>query len=145
MKELLTQLMYPPLATIQVAAYISENGIPLPDYLSPLEDRGEKVIDLLSEDFEDDGRYRNVKNPAATTWLISLDQIRHYDPLAAEFSSFIACVDPKDVPQSLLPPGPSWEEETNAIRTLDAYSFISRQSADVALNIHRLVHLATQS
>jgi len=82
------------------------------------------VIDLLSEHFEDDGRYHNVKNPVATTWLISFEQIRCRDPLAAEFLSFIACIDSKDVPLSLLPPGPSRKKEIDAVGTLDAYSFI---------------------
>ncbi len=57
----------------------------------------------------------------------------------------MACIDPKDVPQSLLPPGPSRKKEMNAIGTLNAYSFISGRSADLALNIHRLVHLAMRS
>jgi len=57
----------------------------------------------------------------------------------------MACVDLKDVPQSLLPPGPSWKKEMDAIGTLDAYSFIIRRSADLALDIHWLVHLATRS
>ncbi|KAH8647477.1 hypothetical protein BGZ60DRAFT_521339 [Tricladium varicosporioides] len=141
---LLVQLTCLPLAIVQAAAYINENGIVLADYLSLLGDQEEEVIDLLSEEFEDEGRYHNVKNPVATTWLISFEQIRHRDPLAAEFLSFIACVDPKNVPQSLLPPGTSRKKEMDAIGTLDAYSFISRRPADLALDIHRLVHLATR-
>ena len=144
-KALIAQLTHLPLAIVQAAAYINENSITLADYLSLLEDQEEEVVDLLSEDFEDDGRYHNVKNPVATTWLISFEQIRCRDPLAAEFLSFMACVDPKDVPRSLLPPSPSRKKETNAIGTLDAYSFISRRSADLTLDIHRLVHLATRS
>jgi tetratricopeptide (TPR) repeat protein len=144
-RALLTRLTYLPLAIVQAAAYINENGILLTDYLSLLEDQEEEVIDLLSEEFEDDGRYRNVKNPVATTWLISFEQICQRDPLAAEFLSFMACIDPKGVPQSLLPPGPSRKKEIDAIGTLDAYSFITRRSADLAFDIHRLVHLATRS
>jgi hypothetical protein len=99
-KALLAQLTSLPLAIVQAAAYINENGIVLADYLSLLEDQEEDVIDLLGEEFEDDGRYRNVKNPVAKTFLISFEQIRHRDPLAADFLSFIACIDSKDVPQS---------------------------------------------
>jgi len=89
---LLVELTYLPLAIVQAAAYINENGIALADYLSPLKEKEEDIIDLLSEDFEDNGRYHNVKNPVATTWLISFEQIRRRDPLAAEYLSFIACV-----------------------------------------------------
>src|SRR3954451_3455219 len=79
-ESLLAQLTYLPLAIVQAAAYINENRITLADYLSLLADQEEEVIDLLSEEFEDDRRYHNVKNPVATTWLISFDQIWHRDP-----------------------------------------------------------------
>lgn len=69
-----------------------ENGIALADYLSLLKEKEEDIIDLSSEEFEDNGRYHNVKNPVATTWLISFEQIRRRDPLAAEYLSFMACV-----------------------------------------------------
>jgi hypothetical protein len=145
MKVLLKQLTYLPLAIVQAAAYINENGIALADYLSLLADQEEEVIDLLSEEFEDDGRYWNAKNPVAKTWLISFEQIRQRDPLAADFLSFMACVDPKDIPQSLLSVGASRKKEIDAIGTLDAYSFITRRPAGLTLDLHRLVHLATQN
>ncbi|XTI82855.1 hypothetical protein V2W45_1338000 [Cenococcum geophilum] len=50
------------------------------DYLSLLAEQEEEVIGLLSEEFED-GRYRNMKNSVATTWLISFGQIRQRDQL----------------------------------------------------------------
>jgi hypothetical protein len=132
-------------AIVQAGAYINENGIVFADYLSLLADQEEDVIDLLSEEFEDDGRYYNVKNPVATTWLISFEQIRHRDPLAADYLSFIAYIDPKNIPQSLLLAGVSRKKETDAMGTLDAYSFIIRRSANLALDLHRLVHLATRN
>jgi GTPase SAR1 family protein len=143
--SLLFQLAYLPLAIIQAAAYINENGIALANYLLLLTDQEEEVIDLLSEEFEDDGRYGDVKNPVATTWLVLFEQIRRRDRLAADYLSFMSCVDPKDIPQSLLPPGPSRKGETDAIGTLNAYSFISRRPADMAFDLHRLVYLATRN
>lgn len=91
------------------------------------------VIDLLSQDFEDEGRYPDVENPVATTWVISFEQVRKRDPLAAEYLSFVACVDAKDIPQSLLPPGASRKMEIDALR---GYSLnIARRSADSAITI----------
>ncbi|KAH7336155.1 hypothetical protein BKA65DRAFT_527080 [Rhexocercosporidium sp. MPI-PUGE-AT-0058] len=133
-KTLLRELTYLPLAIVQAAAYINENGIAFAEYLSLLADQEEEVIELLSEEFEDHGRYRNVKNP----------QIQHRDPLAADYLSFMCCIDPKDIPRSLLPPGPSRKKEIDAIGTLDAYSFISKRPADQALDLHRLEHLLAQ-
>jgi hypothetical protein len=86
-----------------------------------------------------------VKNPVATTWLISFEQIQRRDALAADYLSFMCYIDPKDIPQSLLPPGPSRKKEVEAIGTLDAYSFISKRPADLALDLHRLVHLSTRN
>jgi tetratricopeptide (TPR) repeat protein len=144
-KALLEELTYLPLAIIQAAAYINENGITFADYLSLLADQEEEVIDLLSEEFEDDGRYHNIKNPVATTWLVSFEQIRNRDPLAADYLSFMCCIDSKDIPQSLLPSGPSRKKEIEAIGTLNAYSFITKRPADAALDLHRLVHLSTRN
>jgi tetratricopeptide (TPR) repeat protein len=143
--SLLNELIYLPLAIVQASAYINENRIPFSDYLSLLADREGDAIDLLSEEFEDDGRYQNVKNPVATTWLISFEQIRQRDPLAAEYLSFIACIDSKDIPQSLLPRGQSRKKEIGAIGTLDAYSFVTRRPVNDALDLHRLVHLSTRN
>jgi hypothetical protein len=71
------------------------------------------------------------------------------DPLSRSSSSrhlsFMACIGPKGIPQSLLPAGASRKRETDAIGTLDIYSFIIRWSADLALDLHRLVHLAARN
>jgi hypothetical protein len=148
-KDLLEQLIYLPLAIVQAAAYINENQIIFADYLSLLADQEEEVIKLLSEEFEDDGRYHNIKSPVAMTWLISFERIRNRVPLAADYLSFMCCIDPKDIPQSLLPPGPSRKKELEAIGTLNAYSVISKrpivQAVDQALDLHRLVHLSTRN
>ena len=142
---LLQELTYLPLAIAQAAAYINQNVIAIADYMALLAEQEEDVIDLLSEEFEDDGRYRETKNPVATTWLISFEQIRKRDPLAAEYLSFMCCLDPKNIPQSLLPPGPSRKKEVDAIGTLTAYSFVVRRPADSAFDLHRLVHLAMRN
>lgn len=145
---LLDKLCHLPLAITQAAAYISANGIDLATYLSLLEDQEDVVVDILSEDFEDEGRYRDLKNPVATTWLISFEQVRLRDPLAADYLSFMACIDAKDIPQSLLPPGPSRKKEIDAMGTLQGYSFITKGSAgssNSTVNIHRLVHMATRN
>ena len=143
--ELVEQLTFLPLAIAQAAAYINKNGIAFAGYLLLLKDQEESAVEILSEDFEDEARYQGVKNPVATTWLISFNQIRYHDPLAAEYLSIMSCIDPKDIPQSLLPPAKSRKAEVDAIGTLNAYSFVSRQSAGQSLDLHRLVHLATRN
>ena len=142
---LLSRLAYLPLAMVQAAAYINANKMSVGDYLSLLVQQEEEVIELLSQDFEDETRYREVNNPVATTWLISFEQIRQCNSLAADYLSFMACLDAKDIPRFLLPSGPSRREEMEAIGTLQGYSFITKREADSTINIHRLVHLATRN
>jgi tetratricopeptide (TPR) repeat protein len=144
-EALLAQLTYLPLAIVQASAYINENGISITDYLSLLAEKDETIIELLSEDFEEDSRYPHIKNPVAITWLISFEQIKQRDNLAAEYLSFMSCVEPKDIPESLLPAGPSRKKEIDAIGTLHAYSFVTRRPASSCLDLHRLVHLATRN
>ncbi|KAI9763245.1 MAG: hypothetical protein M1840_000820 [Geoglossum simile] len=143
--ELLEQLIYHPLALVQAAAYINENAMVLAEYLSRLNDTEENAIELLREDFEDEGRYRIAKNLIATTWLISLEQIRNRDPLAADYLSFMSCLDPKAIPESLLPPVEPAKMVVEALGTLSACSFIVRRPADKTFDLHRLVHLATRN
>lgn len=144
-KAMLEWLTHLPLAIAQAAAYINENGITLADYLVLLNCQEHEIIDLLTEEFEDDARYPDMRNPVATTWLISFQQIQQRDALAADYMSFLACVDHKDVPQLLLPPGPSRKKEMDAIGTLSAYSFVTRRSEASSLDLHRLVHLTIRN
>ena len=143
--SLLEQLTFLPLAIVQAAAYINENEVSLSEYLELLQDTEQNVVEILSEDFEDEGRYRGTKNPVASTWLISFEQVRSNHPLAAEYLSFMSCVNPKDIPQSLLPPTQSKKMAADALGTLSAYLFVIRRPAEHSLDIHRLVHLATRN
>jgi tetratricopeptide (TPR) repeat protein len=143
--DLLQKLTYLPLAVVQAAAYINENQITLSEYAALLEDTEQNITDILSEEFEDEGRYSDVRNPVATTWFISFKQIQRHDPLAAEYLSFMSCIDAKDIPQSLLPPAESTKKAFDAIGTLSAYSFVTRHQGSQLLDLHRLVHLATRN
>jgi hypothetical protein len=73
--QLLKLLTFLLLAIVQAAAYINENDITLGEYASLFDDSEENIIEVLSEDFETEGRYRDLKNPIATTWLISFEKI----------------------------------------------------------------------
>ncbi|KAL2817370.1 hypothetical protein BJX63DRAFT_419631 [Aspergillus granulosus] len=142
---LLEQLMFLPLAITQAAAYINSNDIELSDYTALLKEQESDIIALLSEDFGDDGRYHEIQNPVATTWLISFQQIQQMNSLAADYLSFMACINPRDIPQSLLPEAASRKKKIEAIGLLKAFSFISEQVTDHALSLHRLVYLSTRN
>jgi tetratricopeptide (TPR) repeat protein len=143
--KLLTRLTFLPLAITQAAAYITENDIKISKYVELLEEQESLVIELLSEDFEDEGRYETTQNPVATTWWISFQQIQRQNQLAADYLSSMACMDPRDLPHSLLPQPSSKNEGIKAIGLLKAYAFVTEQAMDHSLNLHRLVHLATRN
>jgi tetratricopeptide (TPR) repeat protein len=146
---LLERLTYLPLAIVQAAAYINMNDVSIPVYLDLLNDSEENVIELLSEDFQTKGRYKDGENPVAVTWLISFEQIRRQNLLAADYLSFISCLSEKNIPQSLLPDAPSTKKMIDALGVIKAYFFLwKRNDSDVLdplYDMYRLVRLATRS
>ncbi|KAN0070867.1 hypothetical protein V8E54_011032 [Elaphomyces granulatus] len=143
--QLLHHLSCLPLAIIQAASYINETEISVTTYVSLLQRQESVIVELLGQDFEDEWRYVEIKNPVAVTWLVSFHQIQRLNPLAIDYLSFMSCIDPRDIPQSLLPPDSSQVKQQNALGLLEAYSFITGQADDQNVSLHRLVHLATRN
>ena len=81
----------------------------------------------------------------AATWLISFEQIRRHDALAADYLLFMASVDRNDIPLALLPMASPHEQGTRAVATLDAYSLVTKRTAELALDLHQLVHVSTRN
>jgi len=139
--ELLTNL---PLAIKQASAYMNENQISTNEYLEIYQSDDDELIYLLSKDFEDHGRYENIKTPIATTWLISFRQILNCDSLAADYLRIMSCLAQEDIPYSLLPPATK-ARKTEAIGTLNAYAFITQRKGQNSYDIHRLVQVAVRN
>jgi tetratricopeptide (TPR) repeat protein len=142
---LLEQLAFLPLAISQAAAYINQNDISLARYMSLLGEHEGSTMELLGGEFADDGRYAGIQNTVATTWLISFLQIQQVDEVASDYLSFMACINPRDIPESILPPTTSAKRKVEALGLLKAYSFVNAQVNDSILSLHRLVHLATRN
>lgn len=142
--ELLQELTYLPLAIAQAAAYLNRNQMPIKKYLALLRGTEQSMVSLMSREFHDGTRYRGSQNAIATTWLVSFDQIRRSDPVAADLLSFTSYIEQKAIPQSILPCSSSEEELEHAIGTLCGYAFFVRRGDDDVFDMHRLVHLATR-
>jgi hypothetical protein len=67
-----------------------------------------------------------------------------HDVATAETLSFLSCVEPKAIPESLLPPSPSEEAIVYALGTLDGYAFLARREGTAVFDMHSLVHLAAR-
>ncbi|KAL4867588.1 hypothetical protein BDV12DRAFT_186521 [Aspergillus spectabilis] len=144
---LLKQLTYLPLAIVQAASYINENCLStLSEYLSLLSAKEEEVIDLLSEEFEDDWRPHDTTNPVAATWLISFERVQRTNRLATDILSFMACIEPTEIPESLLPlpQGESRKAFVESIGVLEGYAFVTRRPTK-SFDLHQLVHLAMRN
>jgi hypothetical protein len=151
--EFLAMLYYFALAIVQAVAFMNRNDIPLSEYIALYRISERDTIDLLSEEFEEPGRYRETRKPVATTWNISFAQIRRDDKLAADYLSFMACVASDDIPASMLPSSHSIIKHKKAIGTLKAYAFVTERKhpekerpdqtqRSTSFDVHPLVHLA---
>ncbi|KAH8585352.1 hypothetical protein B0O99DRAFT_713026 [Bisporella sp. PMI_857] len=142
--KLLKLLVNLPLAIMQVAAYLNANVSTIAEYLRIYNESSNSVIKLLSKDFKDVKRYPSIKNPVATTWLISFQQIQDRDPLAANYIAFISCIKKQNIPRDLLPPASEFNKK-EALKTLKSFRFIKERVSGRSYNMHRLVHTATQN
>ena len=149
-QKLLEMLTCLPLAIIQSAAYMNRNDISPRMYLRLLSESEEEGVELLNEDFNDEGRYSNQQNPITTTWLLSFKQIQDQNPVAAEYLAFMSCIGEKNIPYSILPKlCPSRRETEEALGVLKAYSFLRLQGddgdSDPLFDMHRLVRLSMRN
>jgi tetratricopeptide (TPR) repeat protein len=155
--EFLEMLTFHALAIIQAIAFINRNDLTLSDYIGLYRNSESDAIELLSEEFEDQSRYREATKSVATTWSISFEQIQQQDKIAAEYLFFMACIANNDIDPALFPLWYTQMEHTKAIGTLKAYAFITerhpqadvlpgkRQKAPKRFDVHPLIHLAIRS
>ncbi|KAH6871049.1 hypothetical protein B0T10DRAFT_592798 [Thelonectria olida] len=144
MVRLLEMLTYLPLAIAQASAYININDITIRDYIRLFQKTDGDIVKLLGTKVRDRTHYDVSQGAVATTWMISFDQIRQKGDEAATLLSFIACIEPKAIPRSLLPCARAEQQLTSAVGTLCGYGFLSRRKGNEVLDMHSLVHLTTQ-
>ncbi|KAF5530869.1 kinesin light chain [Fusarium mexicanum] len=139
--ELLTYLTFLPLAITQAVAYLNEMQAPIQTYLSLLQDV-ESDARVLEEEFGDNTRYRGSQNAVGTTWIVSFRRIQKSNQLAIKLLSFMSCIEPKAIPQSILPNDAKPYDLERAVGTLCSYSFLVRRGQSNVFDMHSLVHVA---
>ena len=146
-----------PLALIQAISYITENETTIVRYLSYYHSSDASKIYLLSENFEDDIRDTELKNPVAATWVVTFEYMKKYNPVAADTLCLMSMFNAQAIPESIL--SSAMQEETEsllmerALGVLQGYSMISlRQSGTMlqekqarSFDLHRLVRLVTRN
>lgn len=146
-KELAHELAYLPLAIKQAIAYLNTTKLPIRQYLSRLRNTEQDMTVLMGKEFRDDFRYSTSQNAVATTWLVSFDQIRQSNDAAAKLLGFISRLEPKAIPQSILPTFQTRQQLEDAIDTLCIYNFLTRRygyQTNQVFDMHRLVHLGAR-
>lgn len=96
--ELIELLDYHPLAIVQAASYISQNQIPLSEYLELYLENSDTRIDLQGKDLLATARY-SIVAPVFSTWLITFEAIQRKEALAADFLSLICCLERTSIPR----------------------------------------------
>ena len=143
--ELLDSLQHLPLAIMQAASYISEEGVTMARYLELLRPGNADSKALLEQDYYDSRRDADIHNSVFQTWKLSFIQIQQQLPRATELLSLMCLLDKQSISRKLL----REEEESQvvldkAFATLKNFSLIQEEKSQQTYRIHRLVQLSTQ-
>ncbi|KAL5371346.1 hypothetical protein DPSP01_014329 [Paraphaeosphaeria sporulosa] len=140
-KHLLGELLYLPLAVAQAVACMNASGMTVQNYQAQLDAYKEATIKHRSDSSAEKLQSSSIIDPVAATLCLSLNQIVRKNALAADYLFLATCVNRKDIPLDLLEAA-SPQAKEDAIKVLNIYALITRRPAELALDIHRLVHQA---
>ena len=150
-----------PLALAHALSYIEKNGISINEYMDLFHKSDLSRIRLLSGGSGGHASQTILRSVAATTWMISFNQIKRKQPLAAKLLGFMSIVDrhciltdvlplPQDVMERLEDPTSAGTMEIDvkeAFGMLEGFSMITRHKAGSGhtgfyWTMHALVHLS---
>lgn len=144
-EDLLEELMCLPLVIAQASSYIAKTSMKISKYLQLVRDTEEDMIKLLSRDFRGNRREKESRNAVALTWLVLFDLIKRDEPDAADVLCFLAFLENRMIPLSILPISGSKGEMAHAIGALIGFSFLSEQrDGNEIYDMHRLIHRAVK-
>lgn len=144
LRELLQELAYLPLAMAQAASYIAKASITISKYLELMRDTENTMVNLLSHEFRDRTREVNSQNAVAITWLVFFEKIMKEEPNAANFLFFLAFLENKAIPRSILPSVGSGGDLIYSLGILLGYSFLTESGDGEMYEMHRLVQHAVK-
>ncbi|KFA55131.1 hypothetical protein S40293_08680 [Stachybotrys chartarum IBT 40293] len=136
------KLAYFPLALCQAAAYMNQNSITMARYLQLCTDTDGSLVDLLGSALSSGVHFSDSQRAVATTWIISFEQIVAADTRAADLLKFIAWIEPKAIPFTILPGSEEERQMTEAIGVICNYGFLRPSEDGQLYDMHSLVHLA---
>ncbi|KAG9494769.1 hypothetical protein J7337_013908 [Fusarium musae] len=142
---LLEGLTYLPLAIAQAAAYMNIYKTNIAEYVQICDNADKKnIIELLEQKCDDETYYDESQSAVATTWIVSFDRIRSSNQAAADLLSFMAFIESRAIPRSILPVFETEQQTTRAIGILKSHGFLTQRGLDAIYDMHRLVHMVTR-
>ncbi|KAF5682097.1 acyl transferase acyl hydrolase lysophospholipase [Fusarium denticulatum] len=142
---LLQGLTYLPLAIAQAAAYMNIYKTNIAEYVQICDNADKKnIIELLEQKCDDETYYDESQSAVATTWIVSFDRIRSSNQAAADLLSFMAFIESRAIPRSILPVFETEQQTTRAIGILKSHGFLTQRGLDTIYDMHRLVHMVTR-
>ncbi|KAJ5122605.1 hypothetical protein N7526_009542 [Penicillium atrosanguineum] len=167
---LLEALEYIPLAVVQAASYVREQGsrYSVSKYLRDFRESDRKATRLMEREAGHLYRDWEAKNSILVSWQISFDHIRQIKRSAAELLSLMSFFDRQGIPERLIRLQPEFNHRSTSellddsidgnsstsdvdfdfeddIMTLRNYSFISVSENGSSFMMHRLVQLTTRA
>ncbi|KAL2138813.1 hypothetical protein VTI28DRAFT_6196 [Corynascus sepedonium] len=97
-----SRLEHLPLALVQASAFMQENCLTINDYLQLLDKSDQHFVDLLSEEFETEGRDWETPRAVGETWILSFEQIQRQNAFAGELLSLMSLFDRQAIPLDFL-------------------------------------------
>jgi tetratricopeptide (TPR) repeat protein len=142
---LAANLEFLPLALVQAAAFIQQNCITVEQYIELQGKSDQHLVELLSEEFETVGRDTETPRAVAQTWVLSFQQIKKQNPLAARLLSLMSLLDRQGIPKELLSNyiKGSDLDLVKAFGLLKAFSLVVEGKGGT-FDMHRLVYLVTR-
>jgi DNA polymerase III delta prime subunit len=139
--HLLSELSYLPLAVVQAAACMNASYMTAQQYRAQLAEHKEAALEFSDDLPEGELRGSSLRDTVAATLSLSMSQVHRSNAVAADYLFLAACIDRKDILLDFLE-ATSLRTRKDAIKVLDQYALVTRQPAESALDVHRLVHCA---
>lgn len=138
---LVTELGHLPLAVKQAASFMTKRHMTISQYLRHFRDSEQSTITLLSHMFVD----MEAGSSVSTAWLISFKFIEAENHQATRLLFLMSLMDRDSIPVSLM--SPIFENTAafhEAIRLLEAFSFVSPDETSTSYDMHRLVQIVSR-
>ena len=144
MEKLCDYLDCLPLALTQAAAFLRQQNVTVSEYIQLLNHDESRLSELLANNFQASGLDDEFSKVIESTWNVTFDRISTDVPVAAELLSFMAFLDPKNIPRFLLRHVVvnDWDLTVTGLGTLQSYALVALASNGDNFSIHRLVQHA---